>query len=381
MGLGTGIGGVGASAGTGRQGAVFKKHGRGLLDFLVSVLCLWVAAYHTPAGALMRRLGGWALDVKSSARPLLSYYEGGADDLYMPSGPLQLPPQLAQLHGAVPDGAALGYGAYTAWMQLPAVERAPARDLALHYGADPARLEDPDKGPLELVKVFQAAKADLGTDEAAMLAVMCGYEPARYARDRARAEGGPVELGLLVRQLPPEFESRAVRAATGLTLATAYSLSWPVAESAPITSGFGLREHPILGVSKMHTGVDISVPMGTSVRAVAAGTVRRASEDAVNGKVLVIDHGRGVTTAYCHNSELLLAAGAKVERGMVIAKSGSTGRSTGPHVHYQLALADSPVDPLRFRPVRPGSSASEVARGGSDGRSSPPPRRHAGAFR
>jgi len=299
----------------------------------------------------------------------------------MPTTPLQLPPQLARLHGAVPGGAALGYGAYTAWTQLPAAERAPARDLAVRYGEDGSRLDDPDKGPQALARVLKAAKADLGSDDAAMLAVMCGYEPARYARDRAHAEGGPIELGLLVRQLPPEFESRAVHAATGLTLATAYSLSWPVSESAPITSGFGMREHPILGVNKMHTGVDISVPMGTAVHAVAAGTVRRASEDAVNGKVLVIDHGRGVTTAYCHNSELLLAVGAKVERGTVIARSGSTGRSTGPHVHYQLALADSPVDPMRFRPLRPGSSSSEIARGGADGRATPPARPHAESHR
>ena len=244
---------------------MFKKHGRGLLDFLVAILCLWVAAYHTPAGALARRFGAWALDVKSSARPLLSYYEGGGDDLFMPTTPLELPPQLAQLHGAVPEGAALGYGAYTAWTQLPAAERAPARDLAVRYGEDGSRLDDPDKGPQALARVLKAAKADLGSDDAAMLAVMCGYEPARYARDRAHAEGGPIELGLLVRQLPPEFESRAVHAATGLTLATAYSLSWPVSESAPITSGFGMREHPILGVNKMHTGVDISVPMGTEM--------------------------------------------------------------------------------------------------------------------
>ncbi|HVE82727.1 MAG TPA: M23 family metallopeptidase [Myxococcales bacterium] len=353
---------------------MFRKHGRGLLDFLVSVLCLWVAAYHTPAGALARRFGAWAVDVRSTARPLLSYYEGGADDLYMPTD-VQLPPQLAQLRGAVPEGAALGYGAWTAWQQLPAAERAPARDLARRYGADASRLDDPDQGPPELLKVLKAARVELGSDDAAMLAVMCGYEPARYARDRARAEGGPPDLGLLLRQLPPEFEGSGLRAASGLTLATAFGLSWPVSESAPITSGFGMRDHPILGGKRMHTGVDISVPMGTAVHAVAAGTVRRASEDAINGKVLVIDHGRGVTTAYCHNSELLLPVGAKVERGEVIARSGTTGRSTGPHVHYQLALADSPVDPLKFRPLRPGSSA-EIARGGADGRAPPPaPRR------
>jgi murein DD-endopeptidase len=355
---------------------MFHKHGRGLLDFLVSALCLWVAAYHTPAGALVRRFGAWALEVKSSARPLLSYYEGAGSEFFVEKVTLQLPPQLAQLQGAVPDGSALGYGAYTAWTQLMPKERAAARDLARRYGADPARLDDAEKGPAELVKVIRAAKEDLGTDDAAMLAVMCGYQPARYARDRARAEGGAAELGVMLRQLPPDFESRALQAATGLTLATAFSLTWPVPESTPITSGFGMRDHPILGGRRMHRGVDLSVPTGTPVRAVAAGTVRRASEDAVNGKVLVIDHGRGVTTAYCHNSELLLVAGARVEKGMLIARSGSTGRSTGPHLHYQLSLADTPVDPLRFRPLRPGSSPySELARGGADGRPGPPPPR------
>lgn len=354
---------------------MFKKHGRGLLDFLVSVLCLWVAAYHTPAGALARRFVSWALDADSTARPLLSYYEGGGDELFMQHGKLVLPPQLAQLHGAVPEGAALGYGAYSAWQQLPVVHRAPARELATRYGADPSRLEDPEKGPQELLKVLKAARVELGSDDAAMLALMCGYEPARYARDRVQAEGGSggsAELGALLRQLPPEFEGRALRAATGLTLATAFALAWPVPESAPITSGFGMRDHPVLGGKRMHTGVDISVPLGTAVHAVATGIVRRASEDSVNGKVLVLDHGRGVTTAYCHNSELLLAVGARVERGMLIARSGSTGRSTGPHLHYQLSLADTPVDPLRFRPLRSRPPA-QLARGGVDGRSAPPP--------
>jgi len=77
--------------------------------------------------------------------------------------------------------------------------------------------------------------------------------------------------------------------------------------------------------------------------------VRRASEDAVNGRVLIVDHGRGVTTAYCHNSELLVRPGQRVTRGELIARSGNTGRSTGPHLHYQLELAAQPVDPLRFR--------------------------------
>jgi murein DD-endopeptidase MepM/ murein hydrolase activator NlpD len=116
-----------------------------------------------------------------------------------------------------------------------------------------------------------------------------------------------------------------------------------------VSSPFGERIHPVLGTRKMHTGVDLSVPTGTAVSAVSAAVVRRASEDAVNGRVLVLDHGRGVTTAYCHNSELLVRVGERVERGQLIARSGNTGRSTGPHLHYQLELAARPVDPLKFR--------------------------------
>jgi murein DD-endopeptidase MepM/ murein hydrolase activator NlpD len=345
---------------------MFKKHGRGLLDLMVAVLCLWAAAYHTPAGALVRRFGAWATNSKTSARPLLSYYHGGGDELFNPSGRFRLPPQLLQLHGAVPEGTALAYGAYAAWQELPPVHRAPLAQLAVRYGADPMKLEDPSRGPLELLKAYNGVKAELGTDDAAMLAVMCGYEPARYASERALAEGGAADLGRLVKQLPPEYEERGLRASHGLTLGTAFALSWPVPESAPITSPFGVRDHPTLGVRKLHTGVDLSVPLGTQVRAVANGVVRRASYDAINGNVLVVDHGRGVTTAYCHNSELLVPVGAAVARGEVIAKSGNTGRSTGPHVHYQLALADTPVDPLRFRPLR--NMRQDVVRGGVDGR-------------
>jgi murein DD-endopeptidase MepM/ murein hydrolase activator NlpD len=120
-----------------------------------------------------------------------------------------------------------------------------------------------------------------------------------------------------------------------------------------VTSPFGYRIHPTLGIRKLHTGVDLGVSVGTQVRAVSGGVVRRASEDRVNGKVLVIDHGRGVSTAYCHNSDLLVSAGQRVDRGAVVALSGSSGRSTGPHLHYQLELGHEPFDPLGFRGAGP----------------------------
>jgi murein DD-endopeptidase MepM/ murein hydrolase activator NlpD len=103
----------------------------------------------------------------------------------------------------------------------------------------------------------------------------------------------------------------------------------------------------------MHTGVDLPLPQGTAVRTVAGGVVRRVGEDAINGKVLIIDHGHGVSTAYCHNQALEVRKGQVVTRGQIIARSGSTGRSTGPHLHYQLELGGAPVDPLRYRSALP----------------------------
>ena len=109
----------------------------------------------------------------------------------------------------------------------------------------------------------------------------------------------------------------------------------------------------MLSGRRLHSGVDLGVPIGTPVRAVADGIVRRASSDSVSGQLVLVDHGSGVSTIYCHNDELLVSEGDRVEKGQVIARSGNTGRSTGPHLHYQLDLPQGPVDPFRFRGARP----------------------------
>ena len=89
------------------------------------------------------------------------------------------------------------------------------------------------------------------------------------------------------------------------------------------------------------------------VRATADGVVRRASSDGINGRIVVLDHGRGVVTTYCHNDALLVRNGQHVDKGQTIARSGSTGLTTGAHLHYQIDLAGEPVDPLRFRAQHP----------------------------
>lgn len=120
-------------------------------------------------------------------------------------------------------------------------------------------------------------------------------------------------------------------------------LMFPV--SGRITSTFGYRVHPITHVYKLHTGVDISVPTGTPVHAAADGTIIVAGWMPAYGYAVVIDHGGHVSTLYGHNSKLLVRVGDDVKRGQVIAKSGSTGYSTGPHCHFEKRVNGTPVNP------------------------------------
>ncbi len=118
----------------------------------------------------------------------------------------------------------------------------------------------------------------------------------------------------------------------------------------PITSLFGLRLHPVLGVRKMHTGVDFGVPTGTAVKAAASGTVLVAGWISGYGKTIVIDHGNGISTLYGHNSLLLVSEGQRVKQGQVISKSGSTGLASGPNMHFEVRKNGVPVDPIPWLP-------------------------------
>jgi murein DD-endopeptidase MepM/ murein hydrolase activator NlpD len=117
-------------------------------------------------------------------------------------------------------------------------------------------------------------------------------------------------------------------------------LAWPVA--GPVTSGFGPRW------GRMHEGIDIAVPLGTPVRAAAAGTVIYAARLGGYGNLVVVDHGGGLSTAYAHNSSFASSVGQAVVAGQVVSYSGSTGNSSGPHVHFEVRVNGSAVDPLGY---------------------------------
>ncbi len=115
-------------------------------------------------------------------------------------------------------------------------------------------------------------------------------------------------------------------------------LCWPSASSTRVTSEFGYRIHPILKVKKLHTGMDIGAAAGTNVLAANDGTVIKAGWNNSYGNVVMIDHGGSIVTLYAHNSKLLVSTGDVVARGQVIAQVGSTGDSTGPHIHFEVRV-------------------------------------------
>jgi murein DD-endopeptidase MepM/ murein hydrolase activator NlpD len=125
-------------------------------------------------------------------------------------------------------------------------------------------------------------------------------------------------------------------------------LEWPTPSSYNITSPYGNRYHPITKKYRMHTGIDIGAPSGASVLAANDGVVIFSGSNGGYGKCLIIDHGGGIATLYAHNSSLSVSNGKEVKRGEEIAKVGSTGLSTGPHLHYEVRENGSTVDPMKF---------------------------------
>lgn len=119
----------------------------------------------------------------------------------------------------------------------------------------------------------------------------------------------------------------------------------PVAARA-LTSRFGMRSHPILGGRRMHSGVDLAAAAGSPVAAPAAGVVSFANWSGGYGLLVTVEHGGGVQTRFAHLSRLMVAPGQRVSRGQILGLVGSTGRSTGAHLHYEMRRNGYAVDPL-----------------------------------
>ncbi|MGL4913156.1 MAG: murein hydrolase activator EnvC family protein [Romboutsia sp.] len=124
--------------------------------------------------------------------------------------------------------------------------------------------------------------------------------------------------------------------------------SWPVPGYSRVSSPYGYRLHPVLNVQKMHTGVDIPAPTGTPVMAVDSGTITYSGVQGSYGNTIMIQHDDGKVSLYAHNSVLVASVGQRVEKGQVVSKIGSTGRSTGPHLHFEIRINGKHTNPLPY---------------------------------
>lgn len=141
--------------------------------------------------------------------------------------------------------------------------------------------------------------------------------------------------------------SAAARAAAGISGPFSIPSRTPL-DGVKLTSSFGMRTHPVLGGARAHKGIDLAAPVGTPIYATADGVVGKASWFGGYGLYVQLEHGNNLETRYGHMSRLNVAEGQTVRKGEVIGYVGSTGRSTGPHLHYEVRVAGAAVNPLPY---------------------------------
>ena len=170
-------------------------------------------------------------------------------------------------------------------------------------------------------------------------------EPASRAREAdagallSRTERLLVALSLAEPSMTSRVDAERVRRQSEPVI-------WPV--RGLLSSGYGMRRSPVTRRYKMHSGIDIAAPRGTPVLATGAGTVVLSEYNSGYGNFIEIDHGGGIVSRYAHNSRRMVEVGDEVLRGDLIATVGSTGQSTGPHLHYEILVDGEFVDPIEF---------------------------------
>jgi murein DD-endopeptidase MepM/ murein hydrolase activator NlpD len=159
------------------------------------------------------------------------------------------------------------------------------------------------------------------------------------AAEQQLAQDSQNLTALIQQRIAAESPEKVILRGTG-------TLTYP--SDGIITSGFGYRMHPILGYVRFHSGLDFGADYGSLIRAADAGVVIFAGSYSGYGQAVIIDHGKNVTTLYGHTSEIYVREGQTVQRGQPIAAVGSSGLSTGPHLHFEVRLSGEPVDPATY---------------------------------
>ena len=204
-----------------------------------------------------------------------------------------------------------------------------------------------------LAAIDRAATALSARDEG--IVAKAGLDPAKLSRPHDEGGVGGPYIPAEVDPKAPAFDQALARVARDVATADRLKalmpfmpVRMPLSGDASVTSPFGYRPDPFLGRPALHSGVDLAQGYGAEIRATGAGRVTHAGPAGGYGIMVEIDHGNGLTTRYAHMSEALVEEGQEVAKGAVLGRIGSSGRSTGPHLHYEVRVDGEPVDPERY---------------------------------
>ena len=310
------------------------------VDVLVMVLVAQALVFGTPLGSLLQRGWAWMFSDPSDVRPLLSYFSQPSESrLKLASLQAALKkvkrqrkkpdPNRDTLATAVAFLLSEGRGNKYFDVRLPATAQRALRSVAVVWPGDAAL---PKQREAALLSGLARLRQSFGADEAAVAALVVSPDSLAFALQRARVSGDAT---------PGRFESfrkfltlddrmaagRLVHSA--FALSAAYSMARPIDGKPRVTSRFGPRMHPVLGVERLHSGIDYGVPIGTPVKAAQGGKVTFAGADGANGRFIRLDHGHGLTSTYCHLDSHAVKKGPDHQAGPGHRQVGQHGAIDG----------------------------------------------------
>ena len=226
--------------------------------------------------------------------------------------------------------------------------RAEEETLSKEHEALLGMQESTEAKQASVQKLLSTKKAELAAFQTKIASAQSEID--QYEADIKAQEDEMKKIEAEMKRREEEARKKAAEAGKTYTVSNLGNISfkWPCPSSSRITSRFGDRESPTEGASSNHKGIDIGASTGSAIVAAADGEVVISTYSYSAGNYIMIDHGGGVSTVYMHCSQLLVSKGAKVTKGQTIAKVGSTGYSTGPHLHFGIRSGGSYVNPQKY---------------------------------
>jgi murein DD-endopeptidase len=357
---------------------------RGLFDGLLMFVLIYAVYAKTPLGAIGETAVNMARGQKDRPSWLATFkgretsvkLEGAVADATKAEGELPAAIKLAaETHKVDPEAVASLIALHGQCNPTVCDMATPPRASSLW----PAVAGKPRMTADDVAKALAEGKKQLGPEmELGVEAMWIGPVAVKLAVEQADRShlADPADAEAHAEFLAPSTRRGPLQAA--LAVIAVYrmrTLAWPASTSFRITSPYGERIHPVTGLKSFHNGTDLGVPTGTPLVAAHKGSVKRSSRDSVSGNYVILQHGLGIETVYCHLSESGVAEGNRVRRKDTIGLSGATGRVTGPHLHYIVRVHEKSVDPEKYgeSPTRSGAIETPLPPPVEEKKPPPPP--------